>query len=71
MLNSQVLYPAQTQTAFATCPDCKQSIRVRGRVFWGRRVTCPNCDTQLAVVETAPVQLGLAYEEWDVDDLDW
>ena len=70
MLNSQVLYPARTQAIFATCPGCKQRIRLRGRVFWGRKVSCPNCDTQLTVVDTAPVQLCLAYEEWDVDDLD-
>ena len=70
MLSSQAIYPVQTQTIFATCPGCKQEIRLRGKVFWGRTVTCPNCDTQLAVVETAPVRLGLAYEEWDVDELD-
>ena len=71
MLSSPVLYPAQTQTTLATCPECKQRIRLRGKVFWGRKVACPNCETQLAVIETAPVQFGWAYEEWDVDDDDW
>jgi hypothetical protein len=71
MLNSQVLYSAQTQTTLATCPDCRQSIRVMGKVFWGRKVTCPNCDTQLRVIETTPVEFGLDYEEWDVDEDDW
>jgi uncharacterized paraquat-inducible protein A len=71
MLNSQALYPAQTETISATCPDCGQSILLTGRAFWGRKVTCPNCDTQLTVGRTAPVQLCLAYEEWDVDELDW
>jgi hypothetical protein len=71
MLNSQVRYPVRTQTTLATCPDCKQRIRLTGRVFWGRKVTCPNCDRQLAVAETTPVQFGWAYEEWDVDEDDW
>ena len=70
MLNGQVLYPAQTKTTSATCPDCKQSIRLRGKVFWGKKVTCPNCDAQLTVVEANPIQLGWAYEEWDVDEDD-
>jgi len=61
MLNSQVLYPVRTQTTFATCPDCKQRIRLSGKVFWGKKVTCPICDMQLAVIETAPVEFGWAY----------
>ena len=61
----------QTQTALATCPDCKQRIRLRGDIFVGRKVTCLNCDTQLVVYELTPVKLDRGYEEWDIDDDDW
>ena len=66
-----MFYQVQTQTTFAACPDCGQRIRLTGKIFVGRKVTCSNCDTQLAVVETTPVELGWAYEEWDVDEDDW
>ena len=61
----------QTQTILATCADCGQAIRLESEILLGRQVTCPNCDAQLQVIETAPVKLDWVYEEWDIDDDDW
>ena len=66
-----MLKRVQTQTTLATCPDCGRGIRLKGEISVGRKATCPNCDTQLAVIETAPVKLDWVWEEWDVDEDDW
>ena len=42
-----------------------------GEIFVGRKATCPNCDTQLIVIETTPAKLDWVWEEWDVDEDDW
>ena len=71
MLNSQVVYPTQAKATFAACPGCGQRIRLAGKVSWGRKLTCPNCDAWLTVIDTTPIRLCWAYEEWDVDEDDW
>ena len=50
----------------ATCPDCGDKIALRGEIRMGKKVVCPNCDAELEVVETEPVELDWAYD----DDLD-
>jgi len=40
----------------------------------GQRVICPNCQADLEVVETVPLELDWYYEEPsddDDDDVDW
>ena len=61
----------QTQTTLATCPDCGQRVRLTGEIFVGRKVTCPKCDEQLIVIETTPVKLDWALEEWGIDNDYW
>jgi lysine biosynthesis protein LysW len=50
----------------ATCPDCGDKIALRGTIRMGQKVVCPNCDAELEVVETEPVELDWVYD----DDLD-
>lgn len=67
--------PKTTQTTKATCPDCGEKIAIRGTIRIGQEVICPNCDAELEIVETEPVELDWAYEDdWDdeeEDDDDW
>ena len=66
-----MLSQVQTQAIVATCPACEQRIRLAGKVFLSRQVTCPNCKTQFTVIETAPIKLDWVFEEWDVNEDDW
>lgn len=60
------------KTTMADCPDCGEKIALQGPIEIGRRVTCPNCEADLEVVETVPVELDWYYEEQpDDDDDDW
>lgn len=54
----------------ADCPDCGEKVTLQGRIEIGRRVTCPNCQADLEVVETVPVELDWYYEEQAEDDED-
>jgi len=49
----------------AVCPDCGEKITLRGSVHIGREVICPNCDAELEVVETDPLQLDWISEEYE------
>jgi hypothetical protein len=49
------------------CPDCGEKFELRGPFRLGRRVTCPNCEADLEIVETVPVELDWYYED-DTDD---
>jgi hypothetical protein len=33
-------------------------------------VNCPNCEAELEVISTDPVELDWVYEEWDDEDED-
>jgi lysine biosynthesis protein LysW len=59
------------QPKIADCPDCGAKITLQGEIKMGRRVTYPNCEADLEVVETAPVELSWYYEEPEDDDADW
>jgi len=64
------------QVAIATCPDCGEKISIQGEIRLGREVTCPNCEAELEIVETVPVELDWVYDEDeeyidDEDDEDW
>lgn len=55
-------------TVTAVCPDCGEDIELKGKVTLGRKVTCPNCDAELEVVETSPIELDWAEDEYDYED---
>ena len=56
----------------AECPDCGEKIDLQGLIKIGRRVTCPNCEADLQVVETVPVELDWYFEEETEDHrADW
>jgi len=57
----------KAQAVSATCPDCGKAVRLKSPVRLGQEITCPNCDAELEVIETDPVELDWIYEE-DVDD---
>ena len=50
------------------CPDCGEAFQIRGDVRLGRRLTCPNCDAELEIIETDPVEVDWYYEESDDDE---
>lgn len=56
---------AAPQVAVATCPDCGEKISVQGKIHLGKEVICPNCEAELEVVETVPVELDWACDEDD------
>jgi lysine biosynthesis protein LysW len=62
------------KTTTAECPDCGEKVVVGAPVKLGQRVVCSNCQADLIVVETVPVELDWYYEEEpeeDEDDDDW
>ncbi len=62
----------------AVCPDCGEKIPLSPPIRLGAQVTCPNCEAELEIVETDPVELDWVYEDDDYDyeqededDEDW
>ena len=62
----------KAQVVRASCPDCGARIRLPGTIQIGRPITCPNCDAELEVIETDPVELDWVYDDEyeDEDDTD-
>ena len=62
----------------ATCPDCGETLTVSGEILVGWLVDCPNCDAELEIVRTAPLEFdffdgddeGDVYEDDDYEDDD-
>ena len=52
----------------ADCPDCGARIAVQSPVQVGQQVRCPNCDAELEVIDTNPVELDWVYEDEENDD---
>lgn len=52
----------------AHCPDCRERIRLGGRLYIGKTITCSNCDAELEIIETDPLELDWAYDGEDEDD---
>lgn len=65
--------------ASAQCPECGNSVNLGGRPWEGQRLVCSNCDAELEVVNTDPLELDLAddseeeWEEWEdeEEEADW
>jgi alpha-aminoadipate carrier protein LysW len=49
------------------CPECGETITVSGEILVGWLLDCPNCDTELEIVKTAPLKLDFFYGD-DEDD---
>jgi lysine biosynthesis protein LysW len=54
----------------AKCPDCQSSINLPPLPELWMRVTCPECGTQLEIVDDDPWELDYAedFEEEELDD---
>ncbi len=55
------------------CPDCGVNIDIEEELEQGDAVSCPECDVDLEVVSTNPVELRLAKdldEDEDEDESD-
>ncbi len=53
------------------CPDCGVNIDIEEEVNQGDTVSCPECDADLEVVSTNPVELRLAKDlDEDEDESD-
>ncbi len=55
------------------CPDCGVNIDIEEEVNQGDTLSCPECDVDLEVVSTNPVELRLAKdldEDEDEDESD-
>lgn len=58
--------------ATAFCPDCDEEITLDRKPKIGQRVTCPNCEIALEVIETEPLELDWAYDGPEgEDDEEW
>ena len=54
----------------AVCSDCGEKVPLKGKIVVGRLVMCPNCEAELEVVETIPVELDFVYEDEEDEDDD-
>jgi alpha-aminoadipate carrier protein LysW len=64
----------KTRVIRADCPDCGSRIAVHSPVRIGQQVRCPNCDAELEVIDTNPVELDWVYEDEEGEedeDEDW
>jgi alpha-aminoadipate carrier protein LysW len=59
--------------ATGICPECEGEVHVSSDVEVGEFVTCPECDTELEVIETDPVEFDIAgdFEEEEEEDEEW
>ncbi|HUT18396.1 MAG TPA: lysine biosynthesis protein LysW [Anaerolineae bacterium] len=65
---------SEVKTAKAVCPDCGETITLKGSVRLGQEVICSHCDAELEVVETDPLELDWAYDDHEAEeeeDEDW
>ena len=67
---AETVSETKTRVIRASCPDCGERIQLKGTVQVGLQVTCPNCDAELEVIETDPVELDWVYDGDGYDDED-
>jgi lysine biosynthesis protein LysW len=53
----------------AKCPDCQSDISLPPKPELWMRITCPECGTQLEIVDDDPWELDYA-EDFDEDELE-
>jgi lysine biosynthesis protein LysW len=54
------------------CPDCGSKITLNPHPVLGKKLTCPECDTELEVISVDPLDLDWAYDySWDEDEEDY
>lgn len=54
----------------ARCPECVTNIRFDQQPSLHDLVTCPECGTELEVIQVSPLKLDWAYDDEDADDWD-
>ena len=54
----------------ARCPDCRERIRLSGKLYVGKTIICSNCDAELEVIDIDPLELDWASDGNDYDDYD-
>ena len=60
---------ARAKTTMAVCPDCGERIPVQASARVGYRFDCPECGSDLEVIDTDPIELDWAYDDdYDSDE---
>lgn len=54
--------------AIAVCPDCQSNINLPPTSELWMRITCPECGTQLEIVDDSPWELDYAEDTDDDED---
>ncbi len=52
------------------CLDCDYDIKLDAQPVKGQIINCPNCGTELEIIEVSPLEVDFYYED-DWDDEDW
>jgi len=53
---------------YAVCPGCDENVYVSGTPRKGQKVYCNECESDLVVVDTDPLELDWPYEDEDDED---
>ena len=53
------------QTVMTRCIECDSRVWFKKHPNLGDITICPECDTQLEVIRTSPLELHWAYEQYD------
>jgi alpha-aminoadipate/glutamate carrier protein LysW len=54
--------------SIARCPECITNIRFDQQPSLHDLVTCPECGTELEVIQLSPLKLDWAYDDEEADD---
>jgi lysine biosynthesis protein LysW len=57
--------------AKAICPSCGEWVKLSDNPKMGQKITCPECEADLEVIEVNPIELDWAFMEGKLDDEDW
>lgn len=50
------------------CLGCDQSIDLGTEIAIGRQITCPDCETQLEIINLYPIELDWIYDGPTIDN---
>ena len=59
---------AENRQAVATCPECESNIPLPASAELWMRLTCPECGTQLEIVDDSPWELDYVDDDYDEDE---